>query len=67
METTISVDTGLLTKVMRIFGSQTQRQIVEDALRLYASQGKQADMRKYRGKLHWEGNLEESRQSRWSL
>jgi Arc/MetJ family transcription regulator len=65
METAITVDTELLDKAMYGADQQTQRQIVEDALRLYLSQSGQSEARKYRGKLHWEGNLDDLRTAKW--
>ena len=66
METAITVDTDLLNKAMYCVASQqTQRQIVEDALRLYVLKNGQNEARKYRGKLHWEGNLDELRTAKW--
>jgi Arc/MetJ family transcription regulator len=64
MEATISIDEDLLKEGIQITGVQTQRQLVENALRACVAQKKQADIRKYRGKLHWEGNLDEMRESR---
>jgi len=65
METAITIDADILNKAMQAANGQTQRQLVEDALRLFAMQNKQADVRKYRGKLQWEGNLDELRTAKW--
>jgi Arc/MetJ family transcription regulator len=67
METAVTVDVEILDKAMQSAGGQTQRQLVENALRLFAVQNRQAEARKYRGKLQWEGNLDELRTARWSL
>ena len=67
METAITVDGDILNEAMRVANGQTQRQIVENALRLFATQNRQAEVRKYRGKLQWEGNLDELRAAKWSL
>jgi Arc/MetJ family transcription regulator len=66
METAVTVDVDILDKAMQAAGGQTQRQLVENALRLFAVQNRQAEARKYRGKLQWEGNLDELRTARWS-
>jgi len=66
METAITIDTDLLNKAMQIAEGQTQKQLVEDALRLFVLQGRQDDLRKYRGKLRWEGDLDELRTAKWS-
>jgi len=67
METAITIDTEILNKAMQAAVGQTQRQLVEDALRLFVLQNKQGEARKYRGKLQWEGNLDELRTTKWSL
>jgi Arc/MetJ family transcription regulator len=65
METAITVDVDILDKAMQAAGGQTQRQLVENALRLFTVQNRQAEARKYRGKLQWEGNLDDLRTARW--
>ena len=67
METAITIDSDLLNKAMQTANGQTQQQLIENALRLYVKQNNQAEARKYRGKLQWEGNLEEMRTAKWSL
>jgi Arc/MetJ family transcription regulator len=67
METAVTIDTEILDKAMQAAVGQTQRQLVEDALRLFALQNSQNEARKYRGKLQWEGNLDELRTAKWSL
>ena len=67
METAVAIDTDVLNKAMQAAKGQTQRQLVEDALRLFILQKKQGDIRKFRGKLQWEGNLDELRTAKWSL
>jgi len=65
METAITVDVDILDKAMQAANGQTQRQLIENALRLFTIQNRQAEARKYRGKLQWEGNLDELRIARW--
>jgi len=67
METAITIDSNLLNEAMQAVSGQSQRQLVENALRLFVSQNKQNELRKYRGKLQWEGNLDELRTAKWSL
>jgi len=61
METAVTVDVDILNEAMQAADGQTQRQLVENALRLFSTQNSQAEARKYRGKLQWEGNLDELR------
>jgi len=65
METVITVDAEILNKAMQIAAGQNQRQLVENALRLFVSQNRQGDARKYRGKLQWEGDLDNLRAAKW--
>jgi len=67
METAVVVDVDILNEAMQVAIGQTQRQIVENALKLFAVQNRQTEARKYRGKLQWEGNLDELRTAKWSL
>ncbi|MCL2834329.1 MAG: type II toxin-antitoxin system VapB family antitoxin [Treponema sp.] len=67
METSVTIDTDVLDRAMQIANGQTERQLVENALRLFTIQNVQSNARRYRGKLHWEGNLDELRAAKWSL
>jgi Arc/MetJ family transcription regulator len=67
METVITIDADILNKAMQTAVGQSQRQLVEDALRLFALQNRQGEARRFRGKLQWEGNLDELRTAKWSL
>jgi Arc/MetJ family transcription regulator len=66
METQVAINTDLLTEALRFSGLQTGRQVVEKGLSLIVTQNQQAEIRNWRGKLHWEGNLDEMRTSKWS-
>jgi len=66
METVITIDAEVLDKAMKIANGQTPREIVEDALRLFAMQSSYDLARQYRGKLQWEGDLDQMRTSKWS-
>ena len=67
METAITINTELLNKAMQTANGQSQQQLIENALRLYVTQNRQSEARKFRGKLNWEGNLDELRTAKWSL
>ena len=58
METAVTIDADILNKAMQTASGQTQRQLVEDALRLFVLRNRQSEVRKYRGKLQWEGSLD---------
>ena len=64
MRTNIMIDDLLMTEVLRVTGLKTKREAVEKGLQALVRLGKQQEIRKYRGKLHWEGNLDDMRSDR---
>jgi Arc/MetJ family transcription regulator len=64
MRTNIEIDDKLMKEAMRSSGSRTKRAAVEAGLRLLVTIQKQAGIRRLRGKIRWEGNLEQSRLGR---
>ncbi len=64
MRTNIVIDDALLRQAMRASGLKTKRAAIEEALRLYVQIQGQKEILKLRGKIQWEGNLEESRLGR---
>jgi Arc/MetJ family transcription regulator len=61
MRTNIVIDDMLMRDVLRVTGLKTKREAVENGLRTLLRLRQQEDVRKFRGKLHWEGNLDEMR------
>jgi Arc/MetJ family transcription regulator len=64
MRTNIDIDDNLMRQAMRLEGADTKKATVEAGLRLLIATRSQAGIRKLRGKVKWEGNLEESRRGR---
>jgi Arc/MetJ family transcription regulator len=64
MRTTIDIDDALMRKAMRLSGLTTKKAVVEAALRLLIHTHSQAGIRRLRGKVKWEGNLDDSRRGR---
>ena len=64
MRTNIEMDDQLVSQAMRSSGARTKKEVVETALRLLVQTYAQAGIRKYRGKVKWEGDLSRSRQGR---
>ena len=64
MRTNIEIDDELLHKALRVSGLKTKRAVVEAGLRTLVRLKRQEDILSLVGKVHWEGNLDESRQSR---
>jgi Arc/MetJ family transcription regulator len=64
MRTNIDIDDRLVHEAMRRSGVRTKKAVVEAALQLLVKTYSQTDMRKLRGKIQWQGDLNESRQGR---
>ena len=64
MRTNIDIDDRLMEEAMKSSGSRTKRGAVEAGLRLLIQTRAQAAIRKLRGKVKWEGDLERSRLGR---
>jgi len=64
MRTNIVIEDELMAEALRLTGLSTKREAVETALRLMVDLKKQERVRKYRGKLRWQGDLENMRQTR---
>jgi Arc/MetJ family transcription regulator len=65
VRTNIDIDDKLMTKAMRVSGKPTKRAVVEEALRLLVQTKSQGSVRRLKGKITWEGNLDDSRLSRF--
>lgn len=64
MRTNIDINDELMTKAMNLSGLKSKRETVEAALELLVRLKSQEAIRAARGKLQWEGNLEELRRDR---
>ena len=61
MRTNIVIDDKLMADALKATGLGTKKEAVEEGLKLLVRQNKQQAIRKLRGKLKWEGNLDEMR------
>jgi Arc/MetJ family transcription regulator len=61
MRTNIVIDDRLMRDALKATGLKTKKEAVELGLQTLVQLKQQADIRKLRGKLKWEGNLKESR------
>jgi Arc/MetJ family transcription regulator len=64
MRTTIEIDDQLLSEAMRSSGARTKKATVEAGLRLLVKTHAQTAIRRLRGKVRWEEDLNESRLGR---
>ncbi|HEY6763891.1 MAG TPA: type II toxin-antitoxin system VapB family antitoxin [Candidatus Sulfotelmatobacter sp.] len=65
MRTNIEIDDQLMREAMRRSGARTKRAAVEAGLRLLAQTHAQGSIRQLRGKVRWEGDLDQLRRSRF--
>jgi Arc/MetJ family transcription regulator len=64
MRTNIEIDDRLMRQAMRSSGARTKRAAVEAGLRLLIQTGGQRSIRRLRGRIAWDGDLEQSRLGR---
>jgi Arc/MetJ family transcription regulator len=64
MRTNIVIDDQLMKETLRATGLKTKREAVELGLRTLLRLSKQAEILRFRGKLHWRGDLEAMRTDR---
>jgi Arc/MetJ family transcription regulator len=64
MRTNIDIDDRLMRRAMQSSGARTKKAAVEAGLRLLAEIHAQGAVRKLRGRVRWEGDLNRSRLSR---
>lgn len=62
MRTNIVIDDALMTQAMSLSGLETKKAVVEEALKVFIQIQQQQLIRNFRGKLKWEGDLEQMRQ-----
>ena len=60
---TIEIDDALMAQALKLGGFKTKKAAVEAGLRLLVQTKAQRRLRGLRGKLRWEGSLEEERES----
>jgi len=61
MRTNIVIDDELMKEVLKLTGLKTKREAVEQGLKTLVRLKRQEQIRKYRGKLQWEGDLDRMR------
>ena len=61
MRTNIVIDDQLMEDTLRATGLKTKREAVELGLRTLLRLQQQEEIRRFRGKLHWQGDLEAMR------
>lgn len=66
MRIDVVIDSALVAEAMKYTGLPTKKAVIEEALRTLVHLRSQEQIRSLRGKLHWEGNLDDMRESRFN-
>lgn len=61
MRTNIEIDDKLMEEAMKVSGHQTKKATVEAGLKLIISLNHQEKIKNLRGKIKWEGDLDQMR------
>jgi Arc/MetJ family transcription regulator len=66
VRTNIEIDDELMRSALAATGLRTKKAVVEEALKLLVKLKGQERIRELRGKIHWEGDLDQLRRNRLS-
>ncbi len=61
MRTNIVIDDNLMADALKVTGLKTKREAVELGLKTLIKLKKQENIKRFRGKLRWKGDLDEMR------
>ena len=64
MRTNVEIDDELMRQAKRLAGTKTKRETVDLALRELVARHRQVGILSLRGRVLWEGDLDESRRTR---
>jgi len=64
MRTNVEIDDAVMAEVQRLTGVKTKREAVDRALRELVARHRRLGILDLRGKVHWEGDLDQSRRRR---
>jgi len=61
MRTNVVIDDDLMESALKVSGLGTKKHAIEEGLRLLIQVKSQKEIKRFRGKLEWTGNLDEMR------
>lgn len=61
MRTNVVIDDRLMEQALQLSGLHTKKDVIEAGLKLLVRLSAQERVKKYRGRLRWEGDLDASR------
>jgi Arc/MetJ family transcription regulator len=65
MRTNVDIDDELMEKAMQLSNLKTKKEVVEAALQTFVRKLKQRRILELRGKVNWEGDLDDMRTSKY--
>jgi len=57
MRTNVVIDDHLMASALKVSGLRTKKDAIEEGLKLLVQVKSQKEIKRYRGKLQWSGNL----------
>ncbi len=64
MRTNVVIDDKLMADALKASGARTKREAVELGLKTLLQVGRQAEVRRLKGKVNWEGDLDAMRRDK---
>jgi len=61
VRTNVVIDDDLMASALKVSGLKTKKAAIEEGLRLLVQVKSQKEIKRFRGKLTWSGNLDEMR------
>lgn len=61
MRTTLNLDDEALGAAMSVAGGKTKTEVINEALREYARRRRRRELLRWRGKVQWEGDIDQLR------
>jgi Arc/MetJ family transcription regulator len=61
MRTNVVINDALMESALKVSGLRTKKDAIEEGLKLLVQVQRQKEIRNFRGKLKWSGNLDEMR------
>lgn len=64
MRTTLNIDDEALTAALEVAPGRTKTEVINEALREFARRKRRKQLLAYRGKVEWEGDIDQLRERR---
>jgi len=64
VRTNVVIDDDLMESALKVSGLRTKKDAIEEGLKLLVQVKRQKEIKRFRGKLKWDGNLDEMRRDK---